>query len=124
MIVVSHFRVDEAAGPSFADRARDALAAMGERPGYRRGWLGRAADDPQQWILGTEWDGVGAYRRALSSAPVRIRAATLLGSARDEPSAFEVLYDDGTGRPVIAASARAEDTGGETGGAPANRPRG
>ncbi len=107
MIVVSRFAVAESEGESFLDRARDALAALETANGYRRGWVGRAADDPTVWILGTEWAGVGAYRRALSGFDVRIRVAPLLGEATDEPSAFEILHAVGEHPPDAEPSDRA-----------------
>ncbi|MGH3744480.1 MAG: antibiotic biosynthesis monooxygenase family protein, partial [Mycobacteriales bacterium] len=73
------------------ERGRAALAVLAERPGFVRGSLGRAADDPSAWVLVTEWAGVGAWRRALSSYDVKVHARPLLALGRDEPSAFEVL---------------------------------
>ena len=88
----------EAESASFLPRAEAALAAFAARPGYLRGRIGRAADDPTQWVLTTEWVGVGAYRRSLSSYDVKVDAAPLLSLGRDEPSAFEVLHSsDGDG---------------------------
>lgn len=107
MIVVSRFTVAEDDGAAFLARARDALEALQPTAGYRRGWVGRAADDPTVWILGTEWVGVGAYRRALSGFDVRVRVATLLAEARDEPSAFEILHADGEHPPDVEQSGRA-----------------
>ena len=107
MITVSRFTVAEGDGASFLDRARDALAALETAAGWRRGWVGRAADDPTVWILGTEWAGVGAYRRALSAFDVRIRVAPLLGDAMDEPSAFEILHAAGEHPPDAEPSDRA-----------------
>ena len=74
-----------------ADRGSLALQALSARPGFVRGALGRAADDPTAWVLVTEWDGVGAYRRALSAYEVRVHASPLLALGRDEASAYEVL---------------------------------
>ena len=90
MLVVFRFAVaDTDAG--FPGEARTALATLAARPGFVRGRLGRAADDPAEWVLVTEWDGVGAYRRALSAYDVKIRAWALLGQALDEPSAYETV---------------------------------
>jgi len=95
VLVVSRFVVPEGQGESFAARAGSALAALAVRPGYVRGHLGRAIDDPSRWVLVTEWAGVGAYRRALSAFDVKISAVPLLAESVDEPSAYEVLLDDG-----------------------------
>ena len=79
---------------TFLPQAQAALAAFAARPGYVRGRIGRAADDPSAWVLTTEWDGVGAYRRSLSAYDVKVDAAPLLSRGRDEASAFEVLTPD------------------------------
>jgi heme oxygenase (mycobilin-producing) len=108
MLVVSHFTVPETDGPAFTTSGRQALAALAARPGFRRGRLGRAADDPTAWVLVTEWDGVGAYRRALSNVEVRLHATPLLGLARQQPSAFEILLAwEANGVAVTAESGRA-----------------
>jgi quinol monooxygenase YgiN len=110
VLVVTRFDVPAADGAQFLDRARAALAAFSSRPGYLRGSVGRAADDPTQWVLTTEWVGVGAYRRSLSSYDVKIDAAPLLSLGRDEPSAFEVLHAvEGDREPVPGVSRRAAD---------------
>ncbi len=110
MLVVTRFDVPEGDAPSFLSRAQRALAAFAARPGYVRGRLGRAADDPRMWVLTTEWVGVGAYRRSLSSYDVKVDAAPLLSLGRDEPSAYEVLVrDEAAGPPVVQVSRRAAD---------------
>ena len=109
MLVVTRFDVPEAESATFLPRAQAALAAFAARPGYLRGRIGRAADDPSQWVLTTEWIGVGAYRRSLSSYDVKVDAAPLLSLGRDEPSAFEVLHaSDGDGA-AVSVSRRALD---------------
>jgi quinol monooxygenase YgiN len=110
MLVVSRFLVEESAAEDFATEARSALAALAARPGYRSGQLGRALDDPEHWCLVTEWESVGAYRRALSAYEVKIHATPLLARSRDEPSAYEVLVaTDSAGQVVVASSDRAGD---------------
>lgn len=107
MFVVARFDVAGEDGDGFLERAREALAALAARPGYRAGQVGRSVDEPEVWTLVTEWEGVGAYRRALSAYDVKMRATPLLAQARDEPSAFEaLLYDDG----VHTLTARSDRT--------------
>jgi quinol monooxygenase YgiN len=109
VLVVTRFDVPQGEAASFLPRAQAALAAFAARPGYVRGRVGRAADDPTQWVVTTEWVGVGAYRRSLSAYEVKVDAAPLLSLGRDEPSAFEVLHEvDGDGA-VAGLSRRAAD---------------
>jgi quinol monooxygenase YgiN len=109
VLVVTRFDVPEPEAATFLPRAQAALAAFAARPGYVRGRIGRAADDPTAWVLSTEWEGVGAYRRSLSSYDVKVDAAPLLSLGRDEPSAFEVLHADEGAGAVTITSRRAAD---------------
>ena len=90
MISVTHFR---AADPAFADQARAALQAMAARPGYLRGSVGRSTDDAAAWVLVSEWESVGAYRRALGAYDVKVHATPLLAQAEDRASSFEQLVE-------------------------------
>jgi hypothetical protein len=94
MISVTHFRSSD---PAFAQRAQDALTALAARPGYLRGTLGRSTDDDGAWLLVTEWENVGSYRRALGNYEVKLRATPLLGEALDVASSFESLTDISAG---------------------------
>ena len=110
MLVVSRFTVPPAEGDRFAELARAALEALAARPGFRRGHAGRAVDEPAEWVLVTEWEGVGAYRRALGTYEVKLAATPLLAQARDDAGAFEELVTaDPTGIVATATSDRAVD---------------
>ena len=92
MLVVSRFRLEpDHPEAAFTDRLAAALAAFAARPGYLRGRAGRCTDDPGLWVLSTEWDSVGSYRRSLSGFDVKMHATPLLGESLDEPGAVEVL---------------------------------
>ena len=91
---MNRFRVPEDEGEAFRADVTEALAALAERPGYLHGSIGRNVDDPTLWALVTTWENVGAYRRALSSYDVKLRAVALLGRAIEEPSAYEVVEPD------------------------------
>jgi len=80
---------------AFLVQGRQALAALAGQSGYIAGSFGRAADDPDRWVLVARWASVGAYRRALGAWQVRTDAHPLLFQAVDEPTAYEVLIDDG-----------------------------
>ena len=89
MLVITRFRVPPAEAEAFRADVEEARVALAERPGYLSGTVGRNLDDPELWVLTTQWEHVGAYRRALSSYDVKLRAVPLLGRALDEPSAYE-----------------------------------
>ncbi len=104
MLGISRFRYDD----DLADRARVELGScldrLGARPGFVRGSVGRALDDPTLWALQTEWENVGAYRRALSSYEIKVAVMPLLSRAVDEPSAYEVIVGAGATKPNEAKS--------------------
>src|SRR3954465_11996483 len=89
MLVLNRFIVPGDTQDSFTERAHAALAALAERPGYLSGRLTRALDDPAYWTLVTEWESVGAYRRALGGFDVKVHAPPLLSESIAEPPAFE-----------------------------------
>ncbi|MDP9094801.1 MAG: antibiotic biosynthesis monooxygenase [Actinomycetota bacterium] len=93
MISVTHFQARE---DSFAERGATALRALARRPGYLSGKLARSTDSLDRWVLITEWENVGSYRRALGAFEVKLRATELFGAAvgsPDLPSAFEALVE-------------------------------
>lgn len=102
MISVTHLTGD------VLERGRTALTVLAARPGYLRGTLARSTDDPQAWLLITEWENVGSYRRALGNFDVKLHATPLLADALDLPSVFESLLDVAPGGTSVAhASDRA-----------------
>lgn len=110
MLVLNRFVVPPDAPGDFPGRARAALAALAQAPGYVSGRLTRALDDPSWWTLATEWESVGAYRRALGVFDVKVHATPLLSESVDEPSAFEVLAAAEPGAEVVVtASDRADE---------------
>ena len=95
MLVVNRFRV-EGDATSFVEDLVNAHTLLAARPGYVGGAVGRNVDDPALWVLETRCADVGSYRRALSAYDVKLGAVPLLSRAIDEPSAYEVLGEDGT----------------------------
>jgi heme oxygenase (mycobilin-producing) len=109
MLVVTRFVLDDDDFRDFVQQAHTALAALAACQGYLRGRLARALDEPSHWTIVTEWQSVGAYRRALSSFDVKINATPLLARSLDEPSAYEVLAEvEAGGALTVATSDRAE----------------
>lgn len=111
MIALLQFRLDEATpAEQFQADAEQALRLLAERPGFVRGTVGRATDDAGSWLLLTEWESVGAYRRGLGGYQVKLLATPLLSQALDQPSAFEQLVSiDAEGQETVRTSDRAED---------------
>jgi len=91
MLVVNRFRVPEAEAEAFAREIAAAHELLSARPGHLTGTVGRNVDDPELWILSTQWENVGSYRRALGWYDVRVGAWPVLSRAIEEPSAFEVV---------------------------------
>lgn len=110
MLVLNRFVIDPDGQDDFVQRAHTALGALAERPGYRSGRLTRALDEPTHWVLVTEWETVGTYRRALGAFDVKVHATPLLAESVDAPSAFETLASAVPGGPVeTTASDRAAE---------------
>ena len=116
MIALLQFRPDGAQpaeqfqAKQFQEQAEQALRLLAERPGFVRGSVGRATDDAHAWLLFTEWESVGAYRRGLGGYQVKLHATPLLSQAIDQPSAFEELLRIGPdGQETAKASDRADD---------------
>lgn len=93
MLALTRARVPAAEAAAFRTLAEDLLTVLARAAGYRGGHLGVATDDPELWVVATEWDGVGAYRRALSAYDVKMSAPPVMAYAVTEPSAFEVLHE-------------------------------
>ena len=91
MIVVTRYRVPDADTDAFRRDARAALDVLAARPGWVSGRLGRNTDEPDLWVLTTEWVNVGSYRRALSPYEVKVTAVPLLSRCIDEPTAYELV---------------------------------
>jgi quinol monooxygenase YgiN len=110
MLVLNRFIAPPETQDAFVERAHAALAALAARPGYLSGRLTRALDDPAHWTLVTEWESVGAYRRALGAFEVKVAATPLLAESVDVPSAFETLASAEPGGEVtVTASDRAAE---------------
>jgi len=91
VLVVSRFTVSDSERAPFRGEVERALTALADRPGFVRGRVARAVDDEASWLLVTEWENVGAYRRALGGYDVKLHSTPVVARSHDEPSAFEDL---------------------------------
>jgi quinol monooxygenase YgiN len=102
VLVVTRYRIREGDETAFLADAREALDAFAGQPGHRRGHLGRSTDEPDLWLIVTEWEDVGSYRRALSAYDVKMRSVPVMYRAVVEPTAYEVIdVVDGDANPVV-----------------------
>jgi quinol monooxygenase YgiN len=89
MIAIARFNVPMSESASFRaeiELARDVLA---QAQGFICASVGQNLDEPTLWVLSTEWENVGSYRRALSSTRAKLEAIPVLARAIDEPGAYE-----------------------------------
>ncbi len=89
VIVVTRFIVPDDPG-GFAANAARLEKAFAARPGHVRSRIAQALDDPTRWVLVSEWEEVGPWRRALSAYDVRIEVMPLMQLAETEPSVYQV----------------------------------
>ncbi|MBW9208381.1 antibiotic biosynthesis monooxygenase [Mumia sp. zg.B21] len=94
MLVITRFRVPSARADVFADDLSAVVEAFRTRPGLVDAFVGRNLDDATLWTLTTRWEGVGAYRRALSAYDVKVATAAPYALALEEPAAYTDAYDD------------------------------
>lgn len=111
MLVITRYVIAAQESAAWIERAYLAIDAISKRPGFVRGWVGRATDDISLHTLTLEFENVGAARRALSNHEVRYAAWELLGQAIDEPTSFEILLSAADGQIARRESAVAADAG-------------
>lgn len=88
---VTRFDVPEAESVGFSRGMEELLGLLAAQPGFLRGSVGRAVDEPSRWVLSTEWDQVGSYRRGIGAYAVKLASPAVMAWSVPDPSAFEVL---------------------------------
>jgi len=109
LLVVTRHAVPTDGRADFVERARTALGALAQNPGYLSGCIAQSTDDADTFVIESRWADVGAYRRALSSFDVKINAVPLLSTAFDESSAFEVIVTRSATDETVGTSGLAHD---------------
>ena len=89
MIAVARFELPLSQADQFRAELEAVKAVLSEATGYIGGTVGQNLDEPTLWVLTTEWENVGSYRRALSSTRAKLEAIPVLARAIDEPGAYE-----------------------------------
>jgi hypothetical protein len=88
LVVAFHVPGDPTALLAEADAA---LAALATRPGWVRGRLGRAVDDPDRWVLTCEWTDIGSGRRGLTAGLIREAIMPLMNRLPDVECTYEIV---------------------------------
>lgn len=91
MLLVCRFGPGETGSAGdFLDRARRAVGLLAGQPGCERVELGRAVEEPGEWVLVAVFASLTDYRRALQPFEVREHVVPFLSAARtDAPATFE-----------------------------------
>jgi hypothetical protein len=72
--------------------ARKAMSVLQIRPGFISANIFRSADSPERYLVQTDWQDVGSYRRALGSTEAKLEVWPFLANMHDQPTAFEKLF--------------------------------
>ena len=105
MLTWHKYRMDAGEVAAFVEEASRALQELAARPGYVSGELLRCTDDEGLVVMTTRWEGVGAYRRALSDLRVKEVVVPLMYRCEDEPGAFEAVARVQDGRTELTETA-------------------
>lgn len=105
MIVVTEHR----AGDEFAELGRDLLTVLARADGFVDGRLGRSPDEPDVWLMVTNWRDAGSMRRGFGSFDAKVAAAAVMVSAEHRVSAFETLLETTGGDVADLQSYRSDE---------------
>jgi hypothetical protein len=72
--------------------ARSALSILQKQPGFISATILHSADEPQHYLVQSDWLDVGSYRRAMGSMDSKIGVWPFLADMQDEVTAFEKLF--------------------------------
>ena len=89
MIAIARFNQPPGSPEEFRAQLEMVKEVLSAAPGYINATVGQNCDEPTLWVLATEWQIVGSYRRALSSTRAKREAIPVLAQAIDEPGAYE-----------------------------------
>ena len=91
MLAVNRLRADGDAEEQITGELAVLIDVFMTLSGFLWARAGRCLDEPDVWILLTEWESVGTYRRALSSHAVKTTGYPVFVRIVDEPGAYDVL---------------------------------
>ncbi len=109
MFVVTRHRVAQTDLAAWLEQAKLAVAPLASAAGCKELHIGLATDEADLVSIISVWDGVGSYRRALSSFDAKMLSIPFLSTAIDEPSAYEIVHSRHGTAAADFAPARAKD---------------
>ncbi len=89
MLAIARFSIALSQAKEFRSDLEAARDALAEAPGFIDAQIGQNLDDQTLWVLSTQWENIGSYRRALSAMRSKLEAIPVLALAIDEPGAYE-----------------------------------
>ncbi len=103
---------EHVAGEEFLELAGRLLEALAGADGFIDGSVARSPDEPDMWLMTTNWRDVGSMRRGFGSFDAKVAAAPVMLTAADRASAFEVLLHASPTGLVAHETDRAPDAAG------------
>jgi len=95
MLAVNRLRALGSPDEQVSAELVELIGVLATQPGFRYARAGRCLDEPDVWILLSEWNSVGTYRRAMSSHAVKTSGYPVFIRIVDEPGAFELVLSTG-----------------------------
>ena len=84
------FEVDD--DSKWNENAREALGILQRQNGFISANIFHSADEPQRYLVQSDWKDVGSYRRAMGSMDSKLGVWPFLADMKDEITAFEKLF--------------------------------
>lgn len=75
----------------FTEEVRQLFEVLRHQPGFLHAELGRSPDEPDVWLLASRWLDPGTMRRAMGSFEAKVLLGSIMASARDQVSVYEVV---------------------------------
>lgn len=95
MLAVNRLRAFDSPDEQVSAELSVLIDVLATQPGFRNARAGHCLDEPDVWILLSEWESIGTYRRALSSHAVKTSGYPVFVRVVDEPGAYELLISTG-----------------------------
>ncbi|MDA9913104.1 antibiotic biosynthesis monooxygenase [Candidatus Nanopelagicales bacterium] len=94
MLVLMRFTASDTspqAAQSLQARQETLVQSLSAAPGFSSATLGRSPDVPEEWVVATNWDDTGSFRRGLSRYEVKLALGALAPESQNLTSVFEVI---------------------------------